>query len=382
MSPATGASPRQTSDEVAAEIVRVQLQAESTADAWQEADFRAEGLDVELAVAEQRLAEATATFDSMRSTLGDLAVERFTEAGAAGPIVFFTRDPMTQIERDTLRTIATQQGALDVDEYADVQRDLVESREAVDALRAQVERSKLDLEQRLRDLEGDLENLEQLRVRLKDAEVKRAYEARMAAIRKAQEEEAARIAAERQAAEEKAAAERAAAERSAKEAADAAAADVGRAQSSQASAMRVEGGPSFVDAAPQVFGGTGFRCPVAGPNAFGDTWGAARSGGRRHKGVDMMSPEGTPLVAVVSGFATMKFDKLGGIVVSLNGDDGARYYYAHLVSWEGSSRPVQAGEVVGYVGHTGNTDANHLHFEIHPGGGAAVNPYPTVRAAC
>ena len=96
----------------------------------------------------------------------------------------------------------------------------------------------------------------------------------------------------------------------------------------------------------------------------------------------MMSPGGTPLVAVVSGEATMKTDKLGGRVVSLNGDDGSRYYYAHLSGWEGPSRSVQRGEVVGYVGHSGNTSANHLHFEIHPNGGDAVNPYPTVSQFC
>ena len=96
----------------------------------------------------------------------------------------------------------------------------------------------------------------------------------------------------------------------------------------------------------------------------------------------MMSPAGTPLVAVVAGAATMRTNVLGGNIVSLMGVDGNRYYYAHLSSWEGSSRSVSAGEVVGYVGSTGDTTANHLHFEIHPGGGAAVNPYPTVRQYC
>ena len=95
-----------------------------------------------------------------------------------------------------------------------------------------------------------------------------------------------------------------------------------------------------------------------------------------------MSPAGTPLVAVVAGSVTMKTNPLGGNVVWLGGADGNGYYYAHLSAWEGGSRSVGAGEVIGYVGATGNTSANHLHFEIHPGGGAAVNPYQTVRQNC
>ncbi len=96
----------------------------------------------------------------------------------------------------------------------------------------------------------------------------------------------------------------------------------------------------------------------------------------------MMSPAGTPLVAVESGSVQFKTTRLGGNSVWLNGASGTRYFYAHLSAWEGSSRSVSQGEVIGYVGATGNTTANHLHFEVHPGGGRAVNPYPYVRAVC
>ena len=91
--------------------------------------------------------------------------------------------------------------------------------------------------------------------------------------------------------------------------------------------------------------------------------------------------------AMAQAAAILSFKSLGtkrdeNTVVYLAGVDGARYYYAHLSAWEGGSRSVSAGEVIGFVGSTGNTTANHLHFEIHPGGGLAINPYPTVRQYC
>ena len=123
---------------------------------------------------------------------------------------------------------------------------------------------------------------------------------------------------------------------------------------------------------------------MSGPNSFGDSWGAPRSGGKTHEGVDMMSPQGTPLVAAIDGFANMHTNRLGGNTVGLRASDGNYYYYAHLSAWEGPSRNVRQGEVIGYVGHTGETSADHLHFGIYVGGGTgpAINPYPIVRQIC
>ena len=124
-------------------------------------------------------------------------------------------------------------------------------------------------------------------------------------------------------------------------------------------------------------------CPVQGPVGFGDTWGAPRSGGRSHQGVDMIGAKGLPIIAVVDGFAQSKVNTLGGNSIWLSGADGNKYYYAHLDGWA-TLGAVTAGTVIGYVGQTGNAQFSvpHLHFQIHPGGGAPVNPYPTVRSHC
>jgi murein DD-endopeptidase MepM/ murein hydrolase activator NlpD len=132
----------------------------------------------------------------------------------------------------------------------------------------------------------------------------------------------------------------------------------------------------------------GFICPVDGVTRFVDSWGAPRSGGRTHKGTDLMAAQGTPLVAVANGTVRFGFNSLGGNTVWLYSDYGINFFYAHLDSFaEGlqSGDRVTIGQMVGRVGDTGNAapGAYHLHFGIAVGGGASnVNPYPSVRAVC
>jgi peptidoglycan LD-endopeptidase LytH len=132
-----------------------------------------------------------------------------------------------------------------------------------------------------------------------------------------------------------------------------------------------------------VTSGGGIVCPVAGPVEFVDSWGAARSGGRDHQGTDMMAAYGTPTVAPVGGTVEHRGSSLGGLSWYVHGDDGNTYYGTHLSGYANEGVGwVAAGTVIGYVGDSGNASTPHLHFELQPGGGSAVNSYPLVAAAC
>ena len=121
---------------------------------------------------------------------------------------------------------------------------------------------------------------------------------------------------------------------------------------------------------------------------FIDSWGYPRSGGRRHKGTDVMAPRSANVHAFTDGrISRLKTGGLGGIVAYLQGDDGVRYYYAHLEGYVDGLRVgqrVEAGELIAFNGDSGNArgGATHVHFQVHPGGGGPVNPYPWLRAVC
>ncbi len=135
---------------------------------------------------------------------------------------------------------------------------------------------------------------------------------------------------------------------------------------------------------------------------WSDTWGAPRGGGRRHEGVDMMGPKGTPLVAAADGVITwFRHDNARGNYFALTGDDGWKYHYSHMnndtpgtddganpfefayAPGMGQGVRVTAGQLVGYMGDSGNAEnsGSHLHFEVETPDGVAVNPTPFVDAA-
>lgn len=131
---------------------------------------------------------------------------------------------------------------------------------------------------------------------------------------------------------------------------------------------------------------TGFVFPVADPHTFSSTFGAPRSGGRSHEGNDIFAPMGTPLVACERGVIdNMGVGELGGTKLWVVGESGTEYYYAHLSAYADGitdGTTVEVGQIIGYVGNTGNAISTppHLHFEIHPGGGSAIDPYPLLHA--
>ena len=102
-----------------------------------------------------------------------------------------------------------------------------------------------------------------------------------------------------------------------------------------------------------------------------------------HQGNDLFAPDGTPVLAPDDGSVRFTVDPIGGPSFYLKADDGTTYYGTHLSGYEGQARRVAAGEVIAYVGHGGNaaTTPSHLHFEVHPAGGPAVDPFPYLGAA-
>ena len=123
--------------------------------------------------------------------------------------------------------------------------------------------------------------------------------------------------------------------------------------------------------------------PVRGPCRFANSWQASRGGGRLHAGVDLISPAGTTVVAAANGTLTRqtKGGSRSGNAWWLTTSTGTYFFYAHLASFANGlsvGSTVHAGDVIGYVGSTGNAVSPHLHFEIHPNGGGPVNPYSAI----
>ncbi|WP_217914070.1 M23 family metallopeptidase [Miltoncostaea marina] len=156
-----------------------------------------------------------------------------------------------------------------------------------------------------------------------------------------------------------------------------------RARDAALSALPVAGGPAPL---PGALPAGDHLFPVAGPATFADDWLAPRAGGRSHEGIDLFADRGTPVVAVADGtLFKVGANGLGGWRLWLRDDAGTEFYYAHLDAYAAAAvegARVSRGTVIGYVGDSGDARGTptHLHFQIHPGGGGPVPPFPLVSA--
>jgi len=335
-------------------------------------------LGVQLAVLEQQLGIA-------RDTARGVAKELYMAAGSTGVVLL--------LDSSSISDISLRRSYFDLASATDIAA--LTYLQAIEAnySESSVLLAQADEEQTV--LTGQAEELAGLILRrLDEAEIE--YRALVSEYQ-AQEAEKARLAElERQRRAEEERRRRAAERAAAKAAAAAAATTTTSTPNSNPSPTSSTTSPPTSDA-PAVTTSTtappsppvdGQVCPVDGPTSFVDSFGARRSGGRSHEGVDMISKRGTPLVAIEAGTVKrMRNGGLGGITVWLRGEEGDEFYYAHLDAWaDGLSvgDRVGAGQLLGYVGSTGNASYKlpHLHFQYHPGGGRAVNPYPLVAGLC
>ena len=126
------------------------------------------------------------------------------------------------------------------------------------------------------------------------------------------------------------------------------------------------------------------ECPVPNVSDFSNTWGGARSGGRRHRGTDLFADYNSIIVAPEAGVLEHGTSRLGGIVVRLYANTGRYYYMAHLAGYSASrtsGQQVEAGAIIGFVGNSGNARHTrpHLHIETSING-SRHNPYRWLRS--
>ncbi len=382
---AGGATTAQTSEDAAREAAReiqaARDRANDAAEAYFQAQSDLEVLEDDAVGMERRAEQLQAQVDELRRDVQSLAVARFATSGAQGiPLLTGLQAPKDQVQADVLVDVVTNAGNSSIDEFESAQKELDDQQDELARQREAIEEQQALFVQLQDDAEVEVQRLREIEEqRLTDEAVRQALAEQQAAtlaffeeVELRNAEAAARaqpnpgIAAAQAAAEAAAAT---AADPNADPNADPAADPVIAADAGAGSSPRSSGASGGTSGGRTGTGGAGsvpigivngevyidaIVCPMTG-SAYGDTWGAPRSGGRRHEGVDMLAPMGTPIYAVVERRTSTSSRTVSVATPRRSvGDNGNRYYYAHFAGYEGASRRVNQGEVIGYNGDTGN----------------------------
>jgi murein DD-endopeptidase MepM/ murein hydrolase activator NlpD len=304
-----------------ADVDRAQKAANQAAADYAAAQTRLSLVEAQIADLQNKRTATTTALDALSGALRSAAIDQYVRGRNAGPEVDLGLDLAAESRRSTLASFVTKSATDDVDRFRALTADLASAEKQLADRQKEAATITTQAQSRTAAAQNEL-------AKLQKAET----------ARKAQE-----------------AAQQRANEAAAKSA-----------------------GPIIINTSGS------WLCPVQGAVAFTDSFGAPRAGGRRHQGTDMLSPRGTPIVTNVSGSVRRSDNGAGGIGYYLEGDDGNEYYGAHLQQYVGGTGHVEKGTVIGYVGNTGDAAGGptHLHFEIHPGGGPAVNPYSTLTQYC
>jgi murein DD-endopeptidase MepM/ murein hydrolase activator NlpD len=358
--------------QAAREIQAARDQANAAAQALFDAKSAIDTLTIEIAETEVELAAVEREADEMQTSLEASAIRRFTQSGGSSFLLLGDfSDATNQLTAEVLAAVTIETANVELDDFDAVIVD-------VDATRAKLEQQKAQqtaAQQNFTDLE---KRAEAQIVQLQEVESQRVIDDAIEHELQRQRDERAR----QDAATARAAADKAAAEKQAAAAAAAANTAVASSGGGSNTTTTSSSGGGATASPPPSNAGSGIVCPIGGNYGFADTWGAPRSGGRSHQGVDMIAATGVPIIAVEAGSVRFSSNRLGGNAAWLTGNSGTKYYYAHLSSYVGSNGSVSRGQQIGRNGQTGNAGTPHLHFEVHPGGGRAVNPYPYVRSVC
>ena len=380
-------------EKAAKEIADARDRANAAADAYFASESRIDELTLQEEQLQSEITALEGDVKALRLAVENVAIGRYTRSGSTGvPLLTGFKSPEETIQIDALLNVIYDSSANDFDRFDALNADLADKRQNLADKKAQAEKERANLAVLKDQATQEVQRLKQVEAdRLQDENIRKALIAEQARRQRDKDRKklldgptpAPAIPVDTTVPDAPATAAATGSDDGGDSGTGIAAAtrpslpDTGGGQTG-GGGIGGFGGGGF------DFGGPGWICPTgSAPAPFADTWGAPRSGGRRHQGVDMIGQRGIPVLAVVDGVAEAHSNVLGGTTIWLTGADGNGYYYAHLDGYAQLGQ-VKAGTAIGFLGQTGNAQFSipHLHFEIHPAEGPAVNPYQTVAAHC